>query len=269
MLRRVDDVLDAVEEQRARPADVQEALHAQKVARRVPGAASSARFRTRSSRAARRRRARTRGCRLVRVRAGPRRTRHGRAGHVPRRRRAGAARLPERRLDDRRRRVQACRSRAPARRGRRGPSSSRRAGRRRPPASATRGVGSPFSASTVVTTPSSSKWCLTTGSESERVQDRHGVGKARRLDDDAAKARDLASRRAAEQVAQLVREVAAQRAADAAAGKQHRALVDPPQQMVVDADVAELVRRSRPSRRSPGARADERSASSCPCRGSR
>ena len=75
----------------------------------------------------------------------------------------------------------------------------------------------------------------------QRVDDRRRVGEPGRLDDDASERGDLAALAPAEQVAQLVGEVAAQRAADAAALQQHRALVDPPQQVMVDADLADLV----------------------------
>ena len=75
----------------------------------------------------------------------------------------------------------------------------------------------------------------------QRVDDRRRVGQARSLDDDAAERRDLPPRPPAVQVAELVREVAAQRAADAARVEQHRPLVDPPEQMVVDPDLAQLV----------------------------
>ena len=75
----------------------------------------------------------------------------------------------------------------------------------------------------------------------ERVDDRRRVREPGRLDDDATEGRDLARVAAGDQVAQLVGEVAAERAAQAAARQQHGALVDPAQQVVVDPDLAELV----------------------------
>ena len=75
----------------------------------------------------------------------------------------------------------------------------------------------------------------------ERVHDRRRVGDSGRLDDDAPEGGDLARVRAVEQVAQLVGQVAAQRAADAAAREQHRPLVDAAQEVMVEADLAELV----------------------------
>ena len=54
----------------------------------------------------------------------------------------------------------------------------------------------------------------------ERVHNRRRVGEPGRLDDDAAEVRDLAAGPAAVEVAQLVGEVAAQRAAEAARGEQ-------------------------------------------------
>ena len=71
--------------------------------------------------------------------------------------------------------------------------------------------------------------------------DRCRVGDTRRLDDDAPERRDLGAFAPAEEVAQLVGQVAAQRAADAAVAEHDGALVDPPQQVVVDRDLAELV----------------------------
>ena len=56
---------------------------------------------------------------------------------------------------------------------------------------------SPCCASTVVITRSSSKWCFTTGSREQRVEDRRRIGEARGLDDDAAERGDLARGRAA------------------------------------------------------------------------
>ena len=67
------------------------------------------------------------------------------------------------------------------------------------------------------------------------------VGQTGRLDHDAAKRRNLAALAPAQEVAQLVGEVAAQRAADAPRTQEHRALVDTPQQVMVDADLAQLV----------------------------
>ncbi len=75
----------------------------------------------------------------------------------------------------------------------------------------------------------------------ERVHDRGRVGDPRRLDDDTPKGRDLACIRAVEQVAQLVGQIAAQRAAHAAAGEQHGALVDAAQEVMVEPDLAQLV----------------------------
>ena len=75
----------------------------------------------------------------------------------------------------------------------------------------------------------------------QREEDRGRLGKAGRLDRDAAEARDLAGVHPVDQVAQLVGEVAAQRAAEAAGIEQHGALVHAGQQVMVDADLAQLV----------------------------
>ena len=75
----------------------------------------------------------------------------------------------------------------------------------------------------------------------ERRQHRRRVGQPGRLDHDPAERRELAARAAGEQVAQLVLEVAAQRAADAAAAEDDRALVDLAHEVMVDRDLAELV----------------------------
>ena len=68
-----------------------------------------------------------------------------------------------------------------------------------------------------------------------------GIREPGRLDDDAGERRHLPDGTAVDQVAQLVRQVAPQRAAEAAGGEEHRALVDAAQDRVVDADLAELV----------------------------
>jgi hypothetical protein len=75
----------------------------------------------------------------------------------------------------------------------------------------------------------------------QRVHDRRRVREPGRLDDDAPERRNLAGVAAGDQVAQLVGEIAAERAADTAARQQDGALVDAPQQVVVDPDLAELV----------------------------
>ncbi len=71
--------------------------------------------------------------------------------------------------------------------------------------------------------------------------DRRRVGHPGRLDDDATERRYLVRVPPVEEVTQLVGEVAPQDAADAAAREQHRSLVHPPQEVVVDADLTELV----------------------------
>ena len=75
----------------------------------------------------------------------------------------------------------------------------------------------------------------------ERVDDRRRIGEPGRLHHDPAKGRDLAALAPAQEIAQLVGQVAAQRAADAAGAEKHRTLVDAAQDVVIDGDLAELV----------------------------
>ena len=79
----------------------------------------------------------------------------------------------------------------------------------------------------------------------QRREDRRGIRQPGRLDRDALVAGDLAARAAGLEVAQLVGEVGADRAADAARGHHDGALVDAREQVVVERDLAELVDQHR------------------------
>ena len=75
----------------------------------------------------------------------------------------------------------------------------------------------------------------------QRVDDRCRIGEPGRLDHDPAEGRDLAALAPAQEITQLVGQVAAQRAADAARTEKHRPLVDAAQDVVIDGDLPQLV----------------------------
>ena len=75
----------------------------------------------------------------------------------------------------------------------------------------------------------------------QRREDRRGIREAGRLDRDALVARDLPARAPCLEVAQLVGQVGADGAADAARCQHDGALVDAREQVMVERDLAELV----------------------------
>ena len=75
----------------------------------------------------------------------------------------------------------------------------------------------------------------------ERTHDRRRIREAGRLHHDPSERRHLARVTTVEERPKLVGEIAAQRAAQATRREQHRALVDPADDVVVDPDLPQLV----------------------------
>ena len=237
-------------------ADVEQPLDAEDVLRRVPGAASSARCRTRSSRAPRRGRARTR-LDVVRVLV-PLGSRVRQSREVALRRREEPLRLDVAEGDAERRRGRVERARAPARARRTSAGvgqvrpSSRRACPRPRPASTDSGAAEPVHAVDRRDDRVERVVVRHDRVREQRVHDRRRVGDPGRLDHDAPERRDLARVAAVEQVAQLVR-----RGRRAARSRRSRSRAAPSARRRGAADGGRsrprrARSRSPPSRRAPG-----------------
>ena len=102
-----------------------------------------------------------------------------------------------------------------------------------------------------------------------RSKDRHGIGEARSLDDKAAKWKNLAALAFGVEVEYGGAEIAADGAAQTAALQQHDFVVEPSQQMVIEAHFAEFVHQHSGIRKLRRRAADAATASFYRYRGSR